>query len=269
MAHGWNPHVPLPPGQRRALGIGSLAAVLTLWSLLSATGWVKPAFLPAPWEVARAFSSLVLRTMPEGGTESPLLVAAAWSTGRVLAAVALMVLTGVPLGIWMGASTRAEAVLGPLVEPLRYAPITAFLPLFILWFGIEESMKVAFLWFGGVVYLVPMVRDAVRAVSVDHIVQAEDIGFTPWETVRHVLVPLALPRIADAVIVDVGIAWTYIVVAEYVNAKEGLGMLIQVARRLSATDQVFALIATILALAWVTDTTLRALRRRLFPWEAA
>lgn len=268
MARRWNPHVPLPPATRRGLALCSVLCVVALWAAVSGLGWATPAFLPAPWDVARALVGLLHRVTAEG-SESPLLVAAAWSTGRVVTAVVLMVLTGVPLGILMGASTRAEAMLSPLVDPLRYAPITAFLPLFILWFGIEESMKVAFLWFGGVVYLIPMVRDAVRAVPVDFVVQAEDIGFTPWECVRHVLVPLALPRIADAIIVDFGIAWTYIVVAEYVNAKEGLGMLIQVARRLSATDQVFALIATILVLALVTDSALRAARRRLFPWEIA
>jgi ABC-type nitrate/sulfonate/bicarbonate transport system permease component len=243
--------------------------VLGIWALVTGLEWVKPAFLPAPWAVVKALLHLSWQLDPDGVGSSPLLSATLWSVRRVVLAVFLMVLAGVPIGILMGASPRIDAALSPLVDPLRYAPITAFLPLFIMWFGIEERMKVAFLWFGGVVYLVPMVRDAVRSVPLDYVVQAEDLGLSGLETVRHVLVPLALPRIADAVVVDFGIAWTYIVVAEYVNAKEGLGNLIQVARRLSATDQVFALIAVILALALLTDGSLRWLKARIFPWEGA
>lgn len=264
----WNPHAPLAPSTRRALGLATMAGVLLAWAVVTGAGLLKPAFLPAPWAVLKALLSLAWNAGGEGGGTSPLLVAAAWSMGRVFASVALMVAVGVPLGVLMGASPRIDAAISPLTDPLRYAPITAFLPLFIMWFGIDETMKIAFLWFGGVVYLVPMVRDAVRAVPLDYLVQAEDLGFAPHETIRHVLVPLAMPRIVDAVIVDFGIAWTYIVVAEYVNAREGLGMLIQTARRLSATDRVFAVIAVILALALLTDASMRHLKRRLFPWQA-
>ncbi len=263
----WNPHAPLTPGTRRGLGVGAVLLVLALWMAVTELGWVKPAFLPAPRSVVKAFFHLAWQTDAEGISGSPLLSATLWSVRRVVLAVLLMVGVGVPLGVAMGASPRIDAALSPLIDPLRYAPITAFLPLFIMWFGIEERMKVAFLWFGGVVYLIPLVRDAIRSVPLDFVVQAEDLGLSGIETVRHVLVPLALPRIADAIVVDFGLAWTYIVVAEYVNAREGLGNLIQVARRLSATDQVFALIAVILALALATDGSLRWLKRRLFPWE--
>ena len=76
-----------------------------------------------------------------------------------------------------------------------------------------------------------------------------------------------MPRIMDAVIVGVSVSWTYITVAEYVNAQEGLGQLIANARRLSATDQVFAGIIVIIAVALLTYQTLMWLKRRFFKWE--
>jgi ABC-type nitrate/sulfonate/bicarbonate transport system permease component len=82
-----------------------------------------------------------------------------------------------------------------------------------------------------------------------------------------VLVPLAMPRIMDAVIVGVSVSWTYITVAEYVNAQEGLGQLIANARRLSAMDQVFAGIIVIIAVALLTYQSLMWLKRRFFRWE--
>ena len=79
---------------------------------------------------------------------------------------------------------------------------------------------------------------------------------------------MAKPRIADALTVAVSIMWTYITVAEYVNAKKGLGQLIQNARRFSAMDQVFAGIFVIIALALITYSIMVFAKRRLYPWQA-
>jgi ABC-type nitrate/sulfonate/bicarbonate transport system permease component len=78
-----------------------------------------------------------------------------------------------------------------------------------------------------------------------------------------------MPRIADDIIVSIAVMWTYITVAEYVNAKVGLGQLIQNARRFSAMDQVFVGIFVIIALALVTYAVMTAIKRRLYPWETA
>jgi ABC-type nitrate/sulfonate/bicarbonate transport system permease component len=85
--------------------------------------------------------------------------------------------------------------------------------------------------------------------------------------VRHAVLPIAMPRIADAVIVATSVMWTYITVAEYVNAREGLGQMIQNARRFSAMDQVFAGIIVIIAFALITYQMMRYAKQRLYPWE--
>jgi ABC-type nitrate/sulfonate/bicarbonate transport system permease component len=260
----WNPHEQLDKAESRGLAAASLIGLVGLWAMLSGMGIVSEARLPAPWSVVSAVIGLAWNA--EHG-QSPLAMAIGWSTWRVALSMGLVCLTGIPTGILMGASPKIDAFLSPLVDPLRSAPIVAVLPILMMWFGIGEPAKIVFLWLGAVVYLVPMVRDAVRAVPQEYVTLSYDLGASPLETVWHTIVPLARPRIFDAVIVSVGIEWTYITVAEYINADQGIGYIIQTARKLSAMDQVFAGILVILALALLTDVVLKAIKARLFPWE--
>ena len=258
----WNPYRALDASQRRLLGLGSIVTVLVVWAALSASGLLSKNQLPSPLAVAEAMAYL---GWYEG--KSQLAVATMWSLGRVAAASLLVIAIGIPLGVLMGASPRLNAIFSPLIDPFRSAPVAALLPIMVMWFGIGELMKIAFLFVGSIVYLTPLVRDAVRAVPEGYLVSAQDIGATPWEGIVKVLLPLAMPRIMDAIIVGVSVSWTYITVAEYVNAQEGLGQLIANARRLSATDQVFAGIIVIIGVALLTYQTLMWLKRRFFKWE--
>lgn len=262
MADFWNPYVAPTASQGRMLGAGTVAAVLVLWAAIAASGLVSSTRLPAPWDVAGAMSYLAWH---DG--QSLLLTATLWSVGRLAAAGVLVVAIGIPVGIAMGAAPRVNAALSPLVDPFRSAPVVALLPILVMWLGIGEAMKIAFLFVGAVVYLIPMVRDAIQAVPQSYWIGARDLGATPWECIHKAVIPMAMPRIADAVIVAVSVMWTYITVAEYVNAQVGLGQLIQNARRFSAWDQVFAGIIVIIALALATYHLMLLAKRRLYPWE--
>ena len=262
MSDFWNPYAALTSGRRRLLGAGAVLAVLLLWGLIAASGLVSATKLPGPWDVLAALAYLGWH---EG--ESMLLTATLWSVGRLLVAGSLVVAVGIPIGIVMGAAPRVNAALSPLVDPFRSAPVVALLPILVMWLGIGETMKIAFLFVGAVVYLIPMVRDAIQAVPQSYWIGARDLGATPWECIQRSVVPMAMPRIADAVIVAFSVMWTYITVAEYVNARQGLGQLIQNARRFSAWDQVFAGIIVIIALALATYQSMVWLKRRLYPWE--
>lgn len=262
MSNFWNPHIELASARRRMLGLVSVVIVILMWTALSASGLLTKNQLPSPVAVLQAMGYLAWY---EGN--SLLAVATMWSVGRVAVASLLVILIGVPLGVIMGASPKVNAFLSPLIDPFRSAPVAALLPIMVMWFGIGEFMKIAFLFVGSIVYLTPLVRDAVRAVPQGHIISAQDIGATQWECVTKVMLPLAMPRIMDAVIVGVSVSWTYITVAEYVNAQEGLGQLISNARRFSAMDQVFAGIIVIMAVALLTYQFLMWLKRKLYPWE--
>lgn len=258
----WNPYLLPAAAQRRAIAIGSVATILLLWSLLAATGLISPSKLPAPWAVVKAMGYLAWH---DG--ESMLLTATLWSVGRLVIAGLLVIGIGIPVGIVMGASPRLNAAISPLIDPFRSAPVVALLPILVMWLGIGEAMKIAFLFCGAVVYLIPMVRDAIQAVPQSYWISARDLGATPWECIKKAVLPMAMPRITDAIIVAFSVMWTYITVAEYVNAKAGLGQLIQNARRFSAWDQVFAGIIVIVGLALLTYRLMVWIKQRLYPWE--
>lgn len=258
----WNPYALLPVTQRRLAGLATVFVVLAIWSGLALSGWVAPNKLPAPWKVVDALAYL---SWYEG--KSMLWPAVVASVGRVASAAVLAVLVGIPLGVLMGASPRLNAMFSPLIDPFRSAPIVALLPILVMWMGIGETMKVAFLFLGAVVYLIPMVRDAILAVPQSYWISARDLGASPFESIYRAVLPIAMPRIADAVIVSVSVMWTYITVAEYVNANAGLGQLIQNARRFSAMDQVFAGILVIIVLALATYQGMSWIKRRLYHWE--
>jgi len=262
MSDFWNPYAALTAQSRRLHGLIAVVGALCIWGALAMSGTISSNKLPAPWTVMHAMSYLAW----DNG-HSILLSATLWSAGRVAVASVLVMVLGIPAGILMGSSPRINAVLSPLVDPFRSAPIVALLPIVVMWFGIDELMKIVFLFAGSVVYLVPMVRDAVLAVPQSYWISARDLGATPFECVTKVIVPMAMPRIADAIIVGVSVMWTYITVAEYVNAREGLGQMIQNSKRFSAMDQVFAGIIVIIALALVTYQVMSWIKRRLYSWE--
>jgi ABC-type nitrate/sulfonate/bicarbonate transport system permease component len=260
----WNPYFKLSQPQSRWMGIAAVVFLILVWSLVSALPSVSSNRLPSPWAVLKALGYLIWDTENE---RSLLWNAVLWSTGRVFIAGLAVVLIGIPIGVLMGAAPKINAFLSPLIDPFRSAPVVALLPIMVMWFGIGEMMKIVFLFVGAVVYLIPMVRDAVKAVPQAYWISARDLGATPFECIRYSVLPMAMPRIADAVIVSVSIMWTYITVAEYVNAGEGLGQLIQNAKRFSAMDQVFAGIIIIIALALITFHLMRSLKQKLYAWE--
>ena len=258
----WNPYASMSAGVRRTLGVVAVVSVMAIWSAVCMSGLVSSNKLPAPWKVLSAMQYL---SWYEG--KSLLWPAIVSSVGRIAAASTLVIIIGIPLGILMGAAPRLNAIFSPLIDPFRSAPIVALLPILVMWLGIGEAMKVSFLFVGAVVYLVPMVRDAIRAVPQSYWISARDLGATPFECITKAVLPMAMPRIADAVIVAVSVMWTYITVAEYVNATSGLGQLIQNSKRFSAMDQVFAVIIVIIAMALITYQGMSLLKRKLYGWE--
>lgn len=258
----FNPYIPLKTNTRYLLGGLGILTVLVLWTAVSVSGLVSQNKLPSPLAVLNALSYL---SYYEG--QSQLLSATIASGTRVLMATLLVMLIGIPAGIIMGSSPKLNAFFSPLIDPFRSAPIVAILPILVMWLGIGEEMKIVFLFLGAVVYMIPMVRDAIVAVPYSYYESTRDLGATTFECITRAVIPMAAPRIADAIIVSVSIMWTYINVAEYVNAGTGLGSLIQNARRFSAMDQVFAAIFVIIFLALVTYQLMTLLKKKVFHWE--
>jgi NitT/TauT family transport system permease protein len=255
-----NPREPVPQQKARALALAGLLSFLGVWCVLSYAGIVPTVILPSPTEVVRAFPVLHF--------EEALVRSAGWSLWRVGMGFVLSALVAIPLGLLMGTFPAVKHFLSPLVDPLRFLPISALVPLFLVWFGIEETMKIMLLFVGTFVYLLPLVVEAVENVDDVYLQTATTLGASRGQLVRHVLVPGSLPAIGEALRVMNGIGWTYVILAEIVNARLGLGHIITVAGKRSHVDQIFAGVLVILFIGVVTDWMIRVANKHLFAWKS-
>lgn len=258
----------IPRSTGRLLGIASVGLLLLTWCLLSYLSVTRDGktiplvshfFLPPPDEVIRSLLYLFF--------EKELGRAILVSTGRILISFGLAILVAVPLGIAMGSFEAVNRFFDPVMAPMRYLPITAFIPLLILWFGIEEEQKIAFLFLGTFVYLLPVVVDAIRGVPEELVQTSFTLGATKWQTIRTVLIPAALPQIFDSFRVMNAIAWTYIILAEIVNAQHGIGYILRLAEQHTKPAWSFAGILVVGVIGITTDLVIRGINRLLFNWR--
>jgi len=250
---------PLPRAVSLALGFVAPTVVLGAWCIISYGGLAPADFLPSPTEVVRGTLQLFIQHD---------LGMAIWvSTRRILIAFGLASAIALPLGVLMGAFEPINRIFEPIMAPLRYMPISAFIPLLILWFGIYESQKIAFLFLGVFVYLLPVVVTAIRAVPEELVQTALTLGVSRWQAVTTVLVPAALPEIFDSFRVMNAISWTYVILAEAVNPERGLGYMVELARTHQKASWSFAGLLVIGGIGLLTDALIRACSALLFRWR--
>jgi NitT/TauT family transport system permease protein len=256
----------LPTSWSLALGLVPVAVVLGVWFALTAGATpearvISPVILPSPVEVVGSFESLWF--------ERALMRSTLMSLARVAGGFAVAAALAVPLGIAMAAWTPVRATFNPVMAVGGYLPIAALVPLTLSWFGTSETQKVAFLALASFVVLLPLVVQAVDDVDDIFLKTAYTLGATPWQAVRKVLVPIAAAPIFDGLRMVVGVGWTYIVLAEIVDAQRGLGYLIMTAQRRGPREHIYLVLIVIVLLAFTTDKGLAALGRRLFPYRVA
>jgi len=250
---------PLPKAARPWLAVAAPALLLGAWCGLSYGGIVGPSFLPSPTDVLKGLLQLFFHHD---------LGLAIWtSTRRITIAFALAVAAAFPLGVLMGSFEVINRFFEPILAPLRFMPIVAFIPLMIVWFGIDESQKIAFLFLGVFVYLVPVIVGAIRAVPEEYVDTAYTLGASRWQVIRTVLIPGALPEIFDSFRVMNAVAWTYVVLAEGVNAGKSLGYVIHIGYTHSRTDWSFAGLVVIGGVGLLTDGLIRGVNALLFRWR--
>jgi len=238
-------------------GLG-LVAPLLAWTLLASSGAVDRVFLPGPAQV--------LARLAGWWNDDALAADIGISVFRVVAGWALSVLIALPLGLYIGTYRSVQALLEPLTDFVRYMPAVAFIPLVMLWIGIDESSKVAIIFIGTFFQMVLMVAEDVRRVPMAQIEAAQTMGATRGEIVQKVIFASAKPALLDTLRITMGWAWTYLVVAELVAANSGLGYAIIKAQRFLQTDKIFAGILLIGALGLAIDQAFRLAHRAAFPW---
>jgi NitT/TauT family transport system permease protein len=254
------------PAVRYAAGFGLMALLGLVWWLATrGTGaedrLVSPVILPSPGEVVRSLPSLV--------RERALMASIAATLQRVLIGFGLAVLVGLPLGVAAGSWRVIEAAGAPLALFGRNLPVAALIPLTILWFGIDETQKVMFIFVACVPFVYSDVAAAIAGVPDRYVETAQTLGASPWQIVRKVLVPLALPDIYNSLRHLFGLAFGYIMLAELINATHGLGYLLMTSQRRGLSEHIILILIIIGLLAYGIDRLLLVLQRGFFPYRRA
>jgi taurine transport system permease protein len=253
----------LGEGSSVAINILTLTALVLLWWMATALGWIKPLFLPKPETIWRALNQAVAGDLDN----NTLFGHFAWSMMRVFSAFALAILVGIPAGIAMGVNRVARGVLDGPIEFYRPLPPLAYLPLMIIWFGIGETSKILLIFLACFAPVALAARSGVRSASQEQIQAALSMGATHMQVVRHVILPSALPDILVGLRIGMGVGWTTLVAAEMVAANSGLGQMVLNASNFLRTDVVILGIIVIGLVAYGFEVLMRQLEARLVPWK--
>ena len=253
------------PGEGNSAGISvtTVVVLVALWALVTNMGWVKPLFLPSPQAVFQQFYEYLTGQ----ANDKPLWQHFAASMFRVFSAFVLACLTAIPIGIAMGMSRVMRGIFDPPLEFYRPLPPLAYLPLIIIWFGIDELPKVLLIFLSCFAPLALAARAGMRSASQEQINAAYSMGASYMQVVRHVIVPSALPDILVGMRIAIGFGWTTLVAAEMVAANLGLGQMVLNASNFLRTDIVVMGIIVIGVVAYLFDLLMRWVERRLVPWK--
>lgn len=234
-----------------------LISVIIIWDMCSKN--VNPLFVPDPKVV---FTDLV-----EMIKTGQLLMAIKYSFLRITIATFISASIAFPIALLVYNSKIAKDIINPIISIMRYIPVTAFYPLLIMWFGIDETMKVVFLFIATFVYMMPSVILCLEEVNSDLIDTGLTIGMSKFQTIYRIQIPASLPSVLNSFIMMYGIGFTYIAVAETINAKYGLGYIIQQSSSRGRTDLVFMAIIVIMVISVLFDFTAKKLVRHIFKWR--
>ncbi len=233
---------------------------LFLWWLLSVFGVLSADFFPDPISVVDA--GVVMFGQESFGSH----VLA--SATRIYVAFAVSAVLAIPLGLLMSSFKITEALLEPLVDFIRYVPVPALLPLFVLLVGIGEAPKFLVLFFGTFFQLVLLVMDDADNVPSIYFELPRTMGAKTIELFRDVLFPYLLPQLYDRLRVTLGWCWTYLVIAEVIAVDTGMGRMIKEAQRYQDVDRLFVCLITMGLIGLLTDYAAKYFFRRLFPYAS-
>lgn len=250
-------------GSSFTISVVTVVVLLALWALVTNMGWVKPLFLPKPQAVFQQF----VEYLTGQANDKPLWQHFGASMFRVFTAFFLACVTAIPIGIAMGMSRVARGIFDPPLEFYRPLPPLAYLPLIIIWFGIDELPKVLLIFLSCFAPLALAARSGMRSASQEQINAAYSMGASYMQVIRHVILPSALPDILVGMRIAIGFGWTTLVAAEMVASNVGLGQMVLNASNFLRTDIVIMGIIVIGVVAYLFDLLMRWVERRLVPWK--
>ena len=249
----------LGPGRRRRLAWVGPAALLLLWTVSSATGLLDPRILSEPWTVVATAGELI----SDGRLQENLAI----SAQRAGLGLFFGILVGAALALLAGLSRVGEALIDGPVQIKRAIPGLALIPLLILWFGIDETMKVLTITLGVFVPVYLQTHAGLRGIDLRFVELAQTVGLTRAGFIRKVVLPGALPGFFLGLRFAVTGAWVSLVVVEQINATSGIGYMMELARTYGQTNIIVLGLAVYGILGLLSDGIVRFIERKALSWQ--
>jgi sulfonate transport system permease protein len=244
---------------RRSSRFGLVVLLLAAWQAVCSAGWASPALLPSPAAVADTLWYLL--------REGELARHVGASAARVFQGFAVAAAAALLLGIAMGAYRRLDGFVDLLIQILKPVPPIAWIPLSILWFGIDEGAKVFIIALGAFFPILVSTVDAVRQTDGRFVELARVLELPRSLFIRRIMLPGALPQIMSGLRLGLAMAWMCVVAAELIAASRGVGFLIMDGRAMSQADLVVAGMVLMGLLGKLSDDVLRLAEQRLIRWR--
>lgn len=249
--------------RRTVVGATTLLACLLAWYLATTgLGLISGGRFPAPAEVWQATA----QAMGPGYPDATLIVHVLHSLKLVALGFAVSVAAGVPVGLLMGWSRRAEALINPVFLLLRPIPPLAWIPLAILWLGLGDGAKIMVIFLAAFAPAVINTQAGVRAVPPAMVEAAQMLGTPRWRFVTEVLAPAAAPMIFTGLRLSLQASWTTLVAAELVGSLAGLGYVLNVAQQDLYPGMILVGMAAVAVLGAGSTGLLALAERRAVAW---
>ena len=237
----------------------SLAVFFIAWQLAVSANFVSEFFLPGPERVFKLMFEMV--------ADGSLFVHIAVSLARVAAGFLLALLIAIPLGMLIGLWRPMFHLVDPWIELVRPIPPIAWIPLVIMWLGLDEESKVAIIMYGAFFPIVLNTISGFHAVDRVHIWAALALGVSKQQIFWHVIMRSALPRVVVGLRLGAGMAFIVLVAAELILADAGLGFLIQDGRYQLKTEQIMVGIVVIGIIGYFINKGLLWLESKWIPYR--
>jgi sulfonate transport system permease protein len=248
-------------GRFMRLGLGILLPVVVAagWELVVRLGWSNGRLVPPPSVIFATFAEL----WRAGELQRHILV----TTGRVAAGFAIGVVAGTVIGAIAGYSALIRRLIDPTMQALRSIPSIAWVPIFVLWFGIFEASKITLIAVGVFFPVYLGVMAAIMSVDRKLVEVGRAFRLSSPAMVRRILLPAVLPHYVIALRSGLGLGWMFVVAAELLGASEGLGFLLVDGQQLGKPAQIVAAIVAFAIIGKISDWLIVIATAPLLRWE--